>query len=166
MTCDLSLALRQVIDLSNGINNNLGLNAYTVNLVYVTKTPVDIYGEGGTTVITETPLLVGPNLDGYPQLRQISSKDIFLSGGLLTDKDYQLGPLAFPYTTCADGYSAGFDIILTNPLVPIEDTSTQVYFKVTGPDFPLGCYFKRISDKADSNVCYYLFIRNIGTKLI
>lgn len=175
MTCSRSNtlnALRYAADKSYELPDRyLGLHRDSISLVTITNTGVDVFGEGGSKTRTDQRVTVGDgyvstlSFDGYinPQLEQVSAKDIFLSGGLLTDKDYKLGPIVHAYTYC--GTSGGMNYALFNP--DYEDSNDiQLYFYVVNDSFPNGTYMKRIWSVEDGGISFKVYIRNIGTNLM
>jgi len=171
MVCDLTETWRSLVDKQIAKPSLYGLNPYQVSIVTITNTGVDIFGNGGTRSRTDFRLTIGPdgysadlngpNQDGYvnPHVEQVSSKDIFLSGGLLTDKDYKIGPITYPYDTYETGASAGLNWLFTNPAIQ-PNQNLQLFFKITGPAFPNGAYFRRKWSLDDNNIVYWLFVEN------
>lgn len=117
----------------------------------------------GTETVTQTPLynysfaqaLSGLS-DGYVNVkfRQVNSREIALSGGLLKDQDVVIGHLVFPYQT---QFATGG----TDPL--LFSTAPNVganYINVQGPNIPVGGrFYKKIWDLTDKNVSYLIYLR-------
>lgn len=165
-------ALRYAADQSlSVVDRYLGLNRSKVTLVLVENSGIDVFGEGGTKSRTDTRLSLGDgyvstiSFDGYINLNleEVKSKDVFLSGGLLQDKDYVLGPIVFPYTYCQT--SGGFDLGNFLPSKE-EDTDIQLYFYIENSTFPNGAYFKRLYTETDEGLTYKVYLRNVGFNLI
>lgn len=169
--CDITNSIRAALDSAIQQPSLLGQNPYKVYIVTINNTGVDIFGNGGVRDRTDYRLTIGPdgyssdlngpNQDGYinPMVQQVKSDDIFLSGGLLTDKDYKIGPIVYPYTTCEDGSLSGTDWILTNPAV-LANKNVQLFFKIIGPAFPNGAYFRRKWSLEQGNYVFYVYVEN------
>lgn len=135
----------------------LGLRAYQI---YVVRSTWTGSRPGlGTKSIVETELLIGGQ---KPPCKQVSSNDIFLSAGLLTDKDLKL-TLIDEYTTL-DGYG-GTPKSLINPSENEDGYTTQLYFKVLGGEHPTtGQYYKRIKSEDDCNITSVIYLRATAEK--
>lgn len=164
---DVISPLRFAIDVTQATEAVMGLHKFAVEVITITNTGGIRPGVGGTRVRTDYRLSIGPidffappaNSDGYlnPSFQQVSGRDVILSGNLLTNKDFKLGPLVYPYDT--GFYEGGIDILLTNP--PMQNNNLQLYFKVTGVGVPeSGWYFKRVWGQEDSNLSYTIYLRN------
>jgi hypothetical protein len=159
--------VRSVMDVAFSVVASLGLHKFSVSLVTVTNSGGSRPGVGGTRTKTVTPLLLA---NGQPVLcEQVSAKDVILSGNVLKDKDFRIGPQVFPYTTPnAYGVSGGTDFNIYDP--PSNNTATdnlQVYYLITGPGLAAaGNYFEKIYSREDSALSYYLFVRNLGTTIL
>ncbi len=170
MTCESVCGLniidpiRFAIDVTQATEAMMGLHKFAVEIITITNAGGTRPGVGGTRVRTDYRVSIGPvdffaSDDGYlnPSFQQVSGRDIVLSGNLLTNKDFKLGPIVYPYDTSF--YTGGIDIKLTNP--DMQSNNLQLYFKVTGEGVPSsGWYFKRIWGQEDSNLSYYVYIRN------
>jgi hypothetical protein len=141
--------LKQALDCVLSVPYTLGLRPYQV---FVTKITYTGSRPGlGTRTRTDTELLVG---DGYPPVEQVSAHDIFLSGGLLNDKDFKITIVA-PYDTGTVSGGTSRDIF--DP--PMSNNNTQIYFHIFGGHFPsTGQYFKRKYGIEDGNLTNYIFI--------
>ena len=148
--------LKIILDNTLNIPAILGLRAYRI---YVTKITHSGTRPGlGTRVRTDTELLVG---DGYIPCEQVNAHDIFLSGGLLSDKDFKLTVVS-PYTA-ADGTTKGTNKSVYNP--PMSDSNAQIYFHIFGGSFPSdGQYFKLKWTQEDGNLLNYLYIEATAEK--
>jgi hypothetical protein len=163
MPVDISDALKYSLDVCYEQPARLGLHPYSITAIVITNTGGSRPGVGGTRVRTDTRILLfdgyenGSSKDGYlnPKFEQVTGQDVFLSGNVLTDKDYKVGPLVYPYSY--DSINQGTDFRVSNPVYSSDNT--QLYFYVVGPAFPNGQYFKRFSSKEDSALAYTLFIR-------
>jgi len=149
----LTDCLKQALDCTLSIPATLGLRAYRV---FVTKVTYTGTRPGlGTRTRTDTELLVG---DGYPPVSQVSAKDIFLSGGLLNDKDFKI-TIVSPYDTGTATGGTSRDVF--DPAM--SDLNTQIYFHLYGGNFPsTGQYFKRKYSIEDGNLTNYIFIEATG----
>lgn len=149
--------IRRASDLALAVPNQIQLRPYTLTLVKSSWTGA-------------RPGL-GTKTDGYTslqnlasvsvRLRQVTKQDIILSGSLLQSQDLKIGPFVFPYVT--DIGSGGTDpLLFSQPDTP----TSQHYIKITGPNLPTnGNFYSKIGDDSnDKNVCYYLYLRNTGTK--
>lgn len=168
---DISNAAKYSLDVGYAQPARLGLHPYSITAVVITNSGGVRPGVGGTRIRTETRILsfdgyeFNAGVDGYlnPSFEQVvfGSKDIILSAGILTDKDYRIGPIVYPYHY--SGITGGVDFSITNPVYD-DSKNIQLYFHVIGPAYPNGQYFKRIWSKEDSNLAYYLYIRSTAEK--
>lgn len=145
LTDDLKYALDTVLK----IPYVLGLRPYRVFLTKIQYTG-DRPGLG-TRTRTDTELLIG---DGYPIVRQVSAKDIWSSGGLLSDKDFKL-ILIDPYTSSIASGGTLSEIYNPQP----DGYNTQVLFHIFGKSFPdSGQYFIKKYGKEDCNLVTEIFL--------
>lgn len=164
MTVDISDALKYSEDICYCQPARLGLHKYSITAVVITNAGGVRPGVGGTRVKKSIRITLfdgyesGSSIDGYlnPKFEQVSVKDVFLSGGILTDKDYKIGPLVYPYVY--GSIVGGTDYSVSNPVYNAAN-NTQLYFYVVGPAYPNGQYFERIQSIEDSALSYLLFIR-------
>lgn len=150
----ISNSLRFALTKCYSIGSLLGLRPYEVYLVIVKST--GIRPGLGTRTRVDTRLYI----DGYknPPFYQVSSKDVFLSSGQLTDQDFKL-ILTYPYTYGSS--TGGLDPSVFNPVM--DGYNTQLYFKVIGPGLPsTGQYFKRKYSQEDNNLSYNIFLEATG----
>lgn len=111
----------------------------------------------GTTTDVDTVLTTGDGVSN-PKVKEVSSKDIVASGGLLTDQDVIVGPFTPEF---AAGGIAGS---VTEPAT--TTTAREVYFKITGPGMPTnGRWFKRVTDDTSKNFSQWLTLRSMGTEV-
>lgn len=140
---DISNALKKVLDKCYSVGAKLGLRPFELYLVTITNTG-SRPGVGGSRLRTDQRILIGDGYtvqDGYinPLFLQVTSSDVFFSGGLLTDSDYKL-VLVPVYTTLTGSKGIAESIFNTS----VNDNNTQLYLRAFGPDFPsTGQYFKR-----------------------
>lgn len=144
----------------------LGLHRYAITVIAITNTDGYRPGVSGIKVVTQTRLSVGPDTsDGYhnPHFGLVSAKDVFLSGARLTDQNYCIGPIVYPYSCC--GVTGGTDPTLLNPAATTAKTNLQLYFKVEGPGMADGgSYFRRKYSKEDSSLSFKVFVESNGEK--
>jgi hypothetical protein len=144
--------LRYATDLSLSIPTAaLGLRLFTVELI-TNQWSGERPGLGTKTQTTVTLT----NANNVPvHVRQVSQNDVVVSGGVLRDQDYAVGPLVQPYSSPATG---GMDSNVFSP-----DTSgnpIEVFFRVQGPGMPTGgTIFQKIYQVSDHSICYRLYLR-------
>jgi len=152
----MSLAdcIKYTMDQVLSIPYHLGLRPFRV---FLTKIQYTGTRPGlGTRTRTDTELLVG---DGYPMCNQVSARDIFNSGGLLSDKDFKL-TIIDPYTT-VDGISGGTAESIFMP--QMDGYNTQIYFHLFGGGFPPGGqYFKKKYGVEDCNLVTDIYLEATG----
>lgn len=150
---------RYAADLMLQVPNVSGHRKYQVDLVVVTTVGGDRPGHGGTKTVSITPLTNGPNAVNV-RAKQVSDRDVVLSNNMLDDKDWVIGPFAFPYNVGT--VSGGFD--------PVNFTQTgsdplELWIRIQGDGMaPGGSFFKKIWDQMDRHVVYRIFIRSNGAK--
>lgn len=169
-TTNIANQLRYALNVAYKQAAILGLHDYTITAIKITTVGAERPGVGGVRTVSQHRLTIGSttgatvdgyqactSLDGYlnPGFSQVSAKDIVLSGNILTDRDYKIGPLVFENDNSDYNY--------VNPSFVPED-NTQLYFYVTGPTYPNGQYFERIHSTEDSSLSYYLYIRATAHK--
>lgn len=127
-----------------------------VFLVQNTWSGTGVPNSGNTKTQVITPLM---NVDGYINAVQVSANDIALSGGLLKDRDWVIGPIVHPYV--ATFGSGGTDIANFQPKKAFNAVESYVWLK--GPGLPAsGSYFKKIYDSSDKSIMYRVYIRDAG----
>jgi hypothetical protein len=105
----------------------------------------------GTKTVVDTTL----TLDGTHRIyvNRISSRDIIASGGKYAEGDWKVGPLTPSY----DG--GGRDPSYFNPPPP-SSGSQEVLYRLTGPGFESGAWFKKIDQQVDGNFGLFFVLRN------
>ncbi|WP_437767177.1 hypothetical protein WMF27_20545 [Sorangium sp. So ce281] len=136
------------------------LRRYDVVVRINTWTPGTLPGaQGSTKGPVDTPLLVN---GGRVKVEQLTQRDIIASGGLYQDQDLKIGPLTPPYTN-AQGLPAGTNPTVFDPV--ISGSNTEVLFKITGPGYPTGAWFKKIGQELPkANFAYYLIVRKTAAQ--
>lgn len=151
--------IKKALNCALAVPGLLGLRPYQVFAVHVTWS-----GERpgiGTKTITETELLIGGQ---KPICKQVSASDIFLSNGLLIDKDLKL-KLIDEYQTDDMTSPGGIANSLINPPEDPNGYSLQLYFKVIGGEHPTtGQYYKRIRSEDDCNLTKTIWLRATAEK--
>lgn len=149
--------IRYATDLSLAVPHTLGFRLFTITLIKTTTVGADRPGHGGTATTVRTPLV---NYNNAPiRATQVSAKDVILSGGLLTDKDWSVGPIVFPYDTGTN--TGGFD--LANFLPASTPDPVEMFIEIQGNGMaPNGSLFKKIYDVADGIISYTIFVQAIG----
>lgn len=112
---------------------------------------------GATKTFVDTPLLVN---GARVKVEQLSQRDIIASGGLYQDQDLKIGPITPSYVKGAG--TGGFD---PSTLDPTTTGANEVLFKITGPNFPTGAWFKKIGQEiVHANFHYYVIVRKNGVQ--
>ena len=160
--------IRAALDRSLCVPNLLNLRPYTISLVTRTSTALPSGRKSpGTGIVSETDFVLynGPTYpDGYtlhvsPRYRQVDMKDVVL-GGVLRDVTAKIGPFVFPYTT-DDGYgvSGGIDPLMFSVA---SGVGTELFLKISGPNYPEPILYKKFSAVTDKNVMYYVYVHATG----
>lgn len=152
--------LRYAADLALTAPNQVGVRSFQVFLVRNTWVGGARPGLG-TKQQSVLPLVNGS--DGYVNVRQASSKDVALSGGLLKDRDWIIGPLVHPYVTEFGSGGTAISVFQStkNP-DPIES-----YIWILGQGLPAGgSYFKKTHDESVKSIMYRIFVTDAGTASI
>lgn len=167
MSLDVSNAIKYAADAAYSVPASMGLHSQQIYLVTITTSGVDVFGESGTRARTDIRLtLSGAGIqtqaDGYlnPAVEQVTNGEVFLSGGLLSDKDFRIGPIVFPYTF--NSYSGGTDSKLLDPAV-VAGNNVQFFFRIIGTSFHNnlnGVYLKHKWSRKDSALSYYYYASN------
>ncbi len=160
MTCAIDDSIRQSLDAAYAVSGQLGLHPYALTLYKVvtvaTSGPSYAARPGiGTKTVTSASVLIGPSRDQNPAFVEVSGRDVFLSNGRLTDADFKMGPIVRPYSgSCGSG---GTDPSIFDPALT---GSMQLYLKASrdGQD----TFFKRVYDRDDSALTYYIYWRANG----
>lgn len=167
----LTDALRLACDDSLVVAGILGYNKFQTFLVTINTV-------NGVRTRTNYRLLLGDSLnfprlpfagaqtaDGYlnPQVVQVSEKQVWLSNNQLTDKDFALGPLAYPYSY--DGVTGGTPLANFDPPV-VAINNTAIYLWLLDPEGittpATGLYLKKLYHLDDNQYTYTIFWRNTG----
>ena len=107
---------------------------------------------GATKTAVDTPLTVN---GARVKVEQLNQKDIIASGGLYQDQDLKIGPITPAFTENA--LQKGFD---PATLDPTTSGANEVLFKITGPNFPTGAWFKKIGQEiVKANFHYFVILR-------
>jgi len=135
-----------ILDEARGLLDEFGFNSYDVVMRLVEWSGARI-GEGDPTK-TDTTL----TLDGSHRINveRLTGHDIMASGGLYSEGDWRVGPLTPAYP------GGGRDASYFNP------TSSQpfeIFYKLTGPGFESGQWFRKIDQKVDGNFGLFFTIR-------
>jgi len=154
---NLRTGLLPVVDGVRGLPGLLGLRIYTVQVCYETWSGTDASGRSGVGIGTKTlSALMTLRVDqggAAPHVRQVSQKDIIASGNLYQDQDLKVGPMTPPYT----GSTKDDDQILI--FDPASTPPESLHFFVTGPGYASGAWFKKIGDKVDGPISWFIFLR-------
>ena len=155
---NLRTSLLPVVDGVRGLPGLLGLRIYTVQVCYETWVGTDASGRSGFGIGTKTlsPLqsLRVDQGGASPHVRQVSQKDIIASGNLYQDQDLKVGPITPPYT----GSTKDEDqISIFDP--PSGMPPEAIHFFVTGPGYASGAWFRKIGDKVDDPISWFIFLR-------
>lgn len=157
LATNLRSGLLPVIDGVRGLPGLLGLRLYTVQVVYETWSGTDSSGRSGVGIgakTLSTPVTLRVDQGGAaPHVRQVSQKDIIASGNLYQDQDLKVGPITPPYFGSAkdDDQISIFD--------PVSAPPESIHFFVTGPGYANGAWFKKVADKVDGPLTWFIFLR-------
>lgn len=146
-------SLRATVNNVRSIPGILGLRPYTVT-VHVRSWSGTHIGDG-TKTDSNFPIKVAGNKD--PKVQRLSSKDIIASSGLYQDQDIEV---IFTPDYYLDGYG-GIEVNIFDPSI----SNAEVHYTVTGPDFPNGATFKKVSHNVSELLTYRLILRKTGQTL-
>lgn len=177
---DPSQAFRYQTDAMLAQPSILGVAPYICNLVTKTGAQRSVGQTSGLGTITTTRLLVGAMFDGYfsfapndgylnPLVRDVNGEVAILSAQTLTEMEWMLGPLVFPYQATdiyGNAITGGTDANLFFPSTP----EINVYIQLLGPGLnpTYGAYFKVqevVLSKA-FNVSYKLRMIALGGEIL
>jgi hypothetical protein len=123
----------------------------TIDMVIV-QWSGDVVGIGVKTTFTHRLYI---NHDRNIRVRQVTSKDIVASGGLLTQSSLKLGPFTPKYP------GGGLDNPDFDP--PVSSKPQEVFFLVKGLGMGRdGRWFKRFNDQSIQNYSSWLFLESTG----
>lgn len=147
--------IRYATDLALGAPDAINLRRFTASIVKISWSG-GRPGAGNKTVTTTTLT----NANSVPvKVARVNSKDIALSGGKLTDRDFVIGPLVFPYDT--GSITGGTNISSFAP----NTANDEMYIKIEGDGLQSGgSMFKKAYDVADKNVVYRIYVTGTATK--
>lgn len=114
-----------------------------------------VVGEGNSVKFT-TQLFVGGSYN--IRVREVTSKDVVASGGLLTESSLKVGPFtpSFP--------GGGLDNPQFDP--PMNNKPQEVFFYITGLGMgPEGRWFKRVNDHSIQNYTSWLYLASTGEQI-
>lgn len=112
----------------------------------------DVVGNG-TSVDLKRRLFI--NHDRNIRVRQVSSKDIVASGGLLTESSLKIGPFTPSYP------GGGLDNPDFDP--PVNGKSREIFFIIKGLGMgKQGRWFRRVNDNSLQNYTTWLFLTATG----
>lgn len=142
------------IDVMRAIPGSLGLRLFTVAVVSRTWTGARP-GLGASADLT-TGIKVDLGL--FPvKVTMITPAETIASAGLYVSQDIRVGPITPPFTgSAADGDA----ITVFDP--PATATGFELFFKVTGPGYPGGHWFKKISQDVTKSFRYTFVLRKTG----
>jgi len=153
---DQSLAVESI----NGVCPN------QVNLINITGAQRAVGDTSGLGTRTVTRITVGGMFGGYlsyaagdgylnPPTINKYSKTSVLAAQLLTEMEWILGPITYPYSL--NGFTGGTD---SNLFFPISNSNVSIYVQILGPALnPVnGMFFKvqGVMLGASDNISYYL----------
>lgn len=148
-----------ILEEARELFDDLGFRQYSVFLVLV-----DWSAEAGDSNRTITETQITHSNGSRPAVKQVSQKDVLVSGGTYEDMDFVVGPITPSYTDDIFG-QGGVNIAEFQPVEVANER--EVYYRVFGPGMETaGSLFKKISQEVDPNWSYYFTIRKTATKLI
>ena len=148
----IAATLRKTLDYARGYGGRLGLRPFTVTMRVRTWSG-SVPGEGAPTDV-DTVITVAGGTQPV-KCEQVSSRDIFASGGLYTDADWKVGPFTPLYS------GGGFDATSFDP--PVGGQPTEVFWILKGRDLPPeGALHEKIGSTRDSALHYYIVLRATG----
>jgi hypothetical protein len=137
------------------LNTIWDLRRYDVSVRVNTWAPGTLPGgPGATKTHVDTPLVVAGG--ARPKVEQVSQRDVIASGGVYQDLDLRIGPI----TPQSAGFPAGVAPSTFDPA--IAGSNVEVLFKITGPGFPAGAWFKKVGQQLAANFGFYLIVRKTG----
>ncbi len=142
------------IDAWRGWPGLLGLRLFTVAVVSRTWTGA----RPGLGTSSDLTTGVKTDLGLFPvKVALVSANEIIAAGGLYEQQDIKVGPITPPYTgSVLDGDA----ITVFDP--PVGATGFELFFKVTGPGYPGGHWFKKVSQDVTHTFRYSFVLRKTG----
>jgi hypothetical protein len=150
--------IRKALDRARSAPARFGLRSHTV-LVRVRTWNGARVGLGTSTDV-DTALTT---VDGFsPYVRQLSQKDVFASGGVYSDQDFEI-KLTPAYVV--NSVAGGFDPTAFDP----DTTSgvpTELFFRISGAGIAgSGEWYEKKSQRADSSLTYTFVVSKTGKKV-
>lgn len=134
------------IDEIREIPGEIGLRLFTVQ-VFKRVWSGDRPGLG-TDTDTITSVLIGTF---NPKVTQVSSRDVIASAGQYQDQDLRIGPIT----------PSKVDVPIFDPPVGVQPM--EVFFKLVGPGYESGAYFRKINQLTTRPFRYEFVVRADAT---
>lgn len=164
-------------DIGNAANATVGENPYKCYLITSSGGSIDIDTLANIASVNALRIVVGPNdgyninsiflnpnSDGYnnPIVKEIKTRVLQASGGSLTTRAVQVGPIVFPYNT---GFNTGG--IDPHSFEPVGNVQS-IYVQIVGPgaigNNNQGHTYTVSEVRLDkmSDLCYYLILTSVS----
>lgn len=149
--------LLPVVDEIRGIPDDMGLSLYTVEVVKRVWDGTRV-GLGSSA---DSSLSLKVSLGTFSvQVTMLKQQELIASGGLYQQADLKIGPITPPYTGSRANNS---DITDFDP--EVTATPTELFFKITGPGYEDGAWFKKIGQDVTKAFRYTFIVRKTGEVL-
>jgi len=163
MSCDYLNKIREKTDYGLQIESKI-LNEKSVTVIKTVNSGANVFGRDKNIEVTSTRLLVGEGYsttDGYydPNVKLVSSNDVFLSQGRLTNADIKVGPFVYQYTDC-NGNIKGIDISLVEP-IETEGENFSLEFEIEGLNFNAKRFKRKYIDHYD-DISFVIYLTATG----
>jgi hypothetical protein len=87
-------------------------------------------------------------------VRQLTQRDVIASGGLYTTQDLEI-TLTPAFSTAV--LTGGLSVLSLDPATTSHPQ--EIFFKVTGPGYPSGAWFKKIGQNFSEALTYKITLR-------
>lgn len=137
-----------ILDDAEALLDELGFNKFDITMRVVSWTGGRV--SQGARIVTDTPL----TLDGTHRFNvdRISSYNILASGGKYIEGDYRVGPIT--PTFAGGGRDPSF-------FSPTGASIQEVLYRVTGPGFESGVWFKKIDVDTSDPFGFFFTLRQM-----
>lgn len=113
----------------------------------------------GNEIVSSVSAVNGP-ISGIPlpqctpRVRQVTTREVALSGGFLRDRDLNIGPISYPYNVTFD--SGGTDPLLFQPAIA---NNIEFYITLDGPDYAADIRYKVIQVLTGKRCFFNVIVR-------
>ena len=144
--------LLSVVESIRGIPTDLDMRQHEV-MLRIRQWSGERAGLGSKTD-TDTTIKVNYGKNN-PRVRQVSSKDVVASNGMLTSSNIKVGPFT------PDFLGGGVTDDAIDP--PIASDPREILYRITGPGMlTAGSWFKRVNDNSLPNYSRFLYLEGIA----